>query len=88
MVSHKAYSKYLKIIVIIKIINPKRIGNLNCFLAFAYGIVDAVNKDTKPITKGIIELLKSLIIEYFIDITTINIVNPGEGKPEKYSFSP
>ena len=33
-------------------------------------------------------LLYSLIVEYFIDITTINIVNPGEGKPEKYSLLP
>ena len=34
--------------VIIKTINPKRMGNLNCFLALAYGIVDAVSKETRP----------------------------------------
>ena len=27
-------------------------GNLNCFLALAYGIVDAVSKETKPIENG------------------------------------
>ena len=47
--------------VIIKAINPKRMGNLNCFLALAYGIVDAVSKETRPIENGTIILLKSLI---------------------------
>lgn len=32
-------------------------GNLNCFLALAYGIVDAVSSETKPIDKGISALL-------------------------------
>ena len=62
---------------------PKNIGNLNCFLAFAYGIVDAVNKDTKPITKGIIELLKSLIIEYFMPIITEKTNTMATNKFEK-----
>ena len=74
--------------VIIKTINPKRIGNLNCFLALAYGIVDAVSKETRPIENGTIILLKSLIWEYLIEITTMNIVKPGEGNPEKYSLLP
>ena len=47
--------------VIIRTINPKRIGYLNCFLALAYGIVDAVSKETKPIENGTTILLKSLI---------------------------
>jgi hypothetical protein len=36
-------------------------GNLNCFLALAYGIVDAVSKETRPIEKGTRELLKPFI---------------------------
>ena len=40
-------------------------GNLNCFLALAYGIVDAVSKETRPIEKGTIRTTKIIYLRIF-----------------------
>jgi hypothetical protein len=50
-------------------------------------MVVTVNNETNPIDIGTKILLKSLIKEYLIEITTINIDKPGEGKPWKYLLS-